>query len=188
MLFQQSNSTPCIKEQLEEEGHRWWWRMRHQCEEHEALIVTTEVEWSRLSWSYSVAQGKQLLPLTQTHTHTHAHTQETQTWSTLLGKALRLNRPLWLTLAKINWAAVRTRPGNHEIWGQLRGGISSCMQSRGDVHGLPVVGKGTQSDKCWGKGWEAESTLRAAHQLWSREHSVPAPPAVFPITNPGQGG
>ena len=71
MLFQQSNSTPCIKEQLEEEGHRWWWRMRHRCEEHEALIVTTEVEWSRLSWSYSVAQGKQLLPLTQTHTHTH---------------------------------------------------------------------------------------------------------------------
>ena len=71
MLFQQSNSTPCIKEQLEEEGHRWWWRMRHRCEEHEALIVTTEVEWSRLSWSYSVAQGKQLLPLTQTHTRTH---------------------------------------------------------------------------------------------------------------------
>lgn len=52
------------------------------------------------------------------------------------------------------------------------------MQSRGDVHGLPLVGKGTQSDKCWGKGWEAESTLRATHQLWSREHSVPAPPAV----------
>lgn len=61
------------------------------------------------------------------------------------------------------------------------------MQSQGDAHRLLLVGKGTQSDKRRGKGWGAESTLTAAHQLWGREHSVPALPAVFPITNPGQG-
>lgn len=62
------------------------------------------------------------------------------------------------------------------------------MQSRGDVQGLPLVGKGAESDKRGGKGWEAGSGLRAAPKLWSREHSVPASPAVFPITNPGHRG
>lgn len=62
------------------------------------------------------------------------------------------------------------------------------MESKGDDHGLPLVGNGAQIDKIRGKGWEAESTLTAAHQLQGREHSVPAPPAVFPITNQDQGG
>lgn len=38
------------------------------------------------------------------------------------------------------------------------------------------------------KGGKAEATLIAAHPLQDREHSVPALPAVFPITNTGQRG
>lgn len=45
-----------------------------------------------------------------------------------------------------------------------------------------------RSDKNRGKGWKAEATLIAAHPLQDREHSVPALPAVFPITNTGQRG
>lgn len=64
----------------------------------------------------------------------------------------RLSRPLWLTGAKINWAAVRTRPGKHESWGLPRGW--DLQLSRGDVDGLGVVGKS------W--GWKATNALTSS--------------------------
>lgn len=144
------------------------------CEAHEALSVTAAVKCSRFSWSYSVAQGKQLLPLTQTHTdllrspgNGTASEQASVTHSS------------------------KNKPGSCEnkAWepwnlGVVKGVGPLVCRAEGTFTGLPLLGKGTQSDK----GWEDGSRLRAAHKVRSREHCVPASPAVFPITNPGHRG
>lgn len=127
MSFLWNSNTSCRKERFKDEVNGRWWRMRLHCEEREALFVTSEVMWSRVELELLRVQ---LLPLPLTQTHM-------QTWSILLGMVLRLNRPLWLTLAKINQAAVRTRPGNHEILGVVKGvGSSVVCRAEGTFTGF----------------------------------------------------
>lgn len=127
MSFLWNSNTSCRKERFKGEVNGRWWRMRLHCEEREALIVTSEVMWSCVELELLRVQ---LLPLPLTQTHM-------QTWSILLGMVLRLNRPLWLTLAKINRAAVRTRPGNHEILGVVKGvGSSVVCRAEGTFTGF----------------------------------------------------
>lgn len=68
MLFQQNNTTLCREHMKGKvgDGDERGSGLRYT----RPLIVTNVVKWTRLCYSYSVAQGKQLLPLTHKHTQT----------------------------------------------------------------------------------------------------------------------
>lgn len=67
-------------------------------------------------------------------------------------------------------------------------GVGSAFVRRDEGTFMGLYWWARERDKNRGKGWKAEATLIAAHPLRDREHSVPALPAVFPLTNTGQRG